>query len=253
MQQSGKPLTAQQQQIKDAWQARVNTQIPTQQSVDAAMADAHQGYLAGIKERIQFLYLGPTAPSIQLELLIDPLGAMLLGMGLFKSGFLSGERSFATYLWTVMAIGFLIAEPPYVVGMLKSHHSGFDLLTQEKWLMLPYYVTREAGALAIVSVILLAVKAGLLRPFQAVLAAVGKTALSNYLLTSILCQFLFLWSPWQLYGKLEYYQIHYVVFAIWALNLTLSPLWLRAFQFGPMEWLWRSLTYLKLQPMRLRA
>ena len=111
-------------------------------------------------------------------LLVDPLGAMLLGMGLFKGGFLSGQRSYATYLWTA-AIGFLIAERLYIVGMLKSYHSGFSLLTQEKWLMLPYYLTREAGALAIISVILLVVKAGLLRPFQEAQAAVGKTAITT--------------------------------------------------------------------------
>lgn len=78
-------------------------------------------------------------------------------------------------------------------------------------------------------------------------------ALSNYLLTTVLCQFLFIWSPWKLYGKLEYYQLLYVVAGVWSINLVASPLWLRVFRFGPMEWCWRSLTYWKLQPMRLRS
>jgi uncharacterized protein len=40
-----------------------------------------------------------------------------------------------------------------------------------------------------------------------------------------------------------------IVFAVYLLQLLLSVLWLRVFRFGPMEWLWRSLTYLRPQPL----
>jgi uncharacterized protein len=60
------------------------------------------------------------------------------------------------------------------------------------------------------------------------------------------------WGPWKLYDKLEYYQLYYVVLAVWVLNLTWSKPWLKRFEFGPMEWVWRSLTYWKKQPMRIR-
>jgi uncharacterized protein len=86
-------------------------------------------------------------------------------------------------------------------------------------------------------------------PLQQALAAVGRTALSNYLFTSVVCQFLFKWGPWKLYGALEYYQQVYVVACVWAVNIAASVLWLRLFSFGPLEWLWRSLTYWKLQPL----
>ena len=43
----------------------------------------------------------------------------------------------------------------------------------------------------------------------------------------------------------------YVVFGVWIVNLTISPLWLKRYAFGPLEWFWRSLTYGKMQPMRL--
>jgi uncharacterized protein len=52
------------------------------------------------------------------------------------------------------------------------------------------------------------------------------------------------------YGEFEFYQIYFVVLAIWTFQLIISPIWLKHFRFGPMEWLWRSLTYWKLQPMR---
>lgn len=101
--------------------------------------------------------------------------------------------------------------------------------------------------------LLLLIKSGILRPLLRPVAAVGQMALSNYLLTTILCQSLFIWSPWRLYGRLEYYQLLYVVFGVWSINLVVSPFWLRFFRFGPMEWCWRSLTYWRVQPMRLRS
>jgi uncharacterized protein len=48
---------------------------------------------------------------------------------------------------------------------------------------------------------------------------------------------------------LEYYQQVYVVVCMWAVNIAASVLWLRFFSFGPLEWLWRSLIYWKLQPL----
>jgi hypothetical protein len=58
-------------------------------------------------------------------------------------------------------------------------------------------------------------------------------------------------GPWKLFGKLEYYQLMSVVFEVWAINLIASSLWLRRFTYGPVEWLWRSLTYAKMQPIRV--
>ena len=53
-----------------------------------------------------------------------------------------------------------------------------------------------------------------------------------------------------LYGKLERHQLYYVVFSIWLFQLLVSPIWLRHYLFGPLEWGWRSLTYVKKQPFR---
>src|SRR5258708_14848260 len=95
------------------------------------------------------------------------------------------------------------------------------------------------------------IKSGILRRTQLALAAVGRTALSNYILTSFLCQFIFLWGPWKLFGRIDYLDRHLVMLGVWAVNIIGSVLWLKAFEYGPMEWLWRSLTYAKVQPMRV--
>jgi uncharacterized protein len=57
----------------------------------------------------------------------------------------------------------------------------------------------------------------------------------------------------RLFGQLQRYQLYYVVLGMWILSLAWSPIWLRYFRFGPLEWCWRSLTYWQRQPMRRRA
>jgi uncharacterized protein len=76
-------------------------------------------------------------------------------------------------------------------------------------------------------------------------------ALTNYVTHSVVCALVFTGYGLGLYGRLERYQTYYVVLALWVFQLIVSPLWLRRFRFGPLEWAWRSLTYWKRQPMRV--
>ena len=75
-------------------------------------------------------------------------------------------------------------------------------------------------------------------------------AFSNYLFQSVVTAILFLGWGFGLAGRFDYAGQLLIVVAIWVFQLAVSPLWLRRFRFGPAEWLWRSLTYWKLQPMR---
>src|SRR5262245_12394137 len=85
------------------------------------------------------------------------------------------------------------------------------------------------------------------------LAAVGRMALTNYLATSLVCTTLFYGYGLDFFGTIHRPLLYAIVLAIWSLQLLISPLWLEPFRFGPAEWLWRSLTYWKLQPMRVRV
>ena len=120
------------------------------------------------------------------------------------------------------------------------------------WNFATYDAGRLTMALAHIGLIILIFQAGWLRWLTSRLAAVGQMALTNYLMQSLICTTLFYGYGFGLYGKLERYQLYFVVLGVWFLQLLLSPIWLRYFRFGPMEWLWRSLTYSKWQPMRVR-
>src|SRR5215210_1338629 len=101
-----------------------------------------------------------------------------------------------------------------------------------------------------VGMIMIFCKLPILQWLKTSLASVGKMALTNYLMHSVICMIVFTGVGFGMFGKLQRYELYYIVFAIWIFQLIVSPIWLSYFRFGPAEWLWRSLTYLKVQPMK---
>ena len=73
------------------------------------------------------------------------------------------------------------------------------------------------------------------------------------LLQTVICTFIFYGHGLGLFGTVSRVQQIVIVFAVWVLQLVVPPLWLRSFQFGPLEWLWRSLTYRRLAPLHRRV
>src|SRR5690606_33053597 len=97
------------------------------------------------------------------------------------------------------------------------------------------------------------VKAGALGAARRRLAAVGRMALTCYLLESVLAGLIFYGYGLGLAARLDRFEQQLVVLAIWAVLLVLAPWWLARYRFGPVEWVWRSLTYWRRQPMRRRG
>jgi uncharacterized protein len=243
---SGLPVTKEQMDVVKAWQKDLESHaVP--EKIKKQTAAASQGYFNSIADSARDFV---SNFGVHLMVVADSMPAMMIGMGLMRIGFLTGELSYLTYILTA-AIGFGISLPLVVAGISETVASDLDFITIAEWMFTPYCLIRWAGMLAVAAVLVMIIKSGILRTVQRLLGSVGRMALSNYLLTSLICQFIFVWGPWKLYGHLEYYQHTYVVVAVGAVNLIFSTLWLRAFAFGPVEWVWRSLTYLKAQPMRL--
>jgi uncharacterized protein len=85
------------------------------------------------------------------------------------------------------------------------------------------------------------------------LASVGKMALTNYVLQSIIGGLIFFGYGLNLIVSLQLWQCILLTFPIILLQILFSQWWLARFRFGPLEWLWRSLTYLKVQPMQVQS
>ena len=176
------------------------------------------------------------------------LGVMSIGMALFKWGLLNGRFRGAhkVFLAVLLPLGLALSilegvrqfahgwDPP-VAFLLDSNFGYWGSL-----LMAPGYL----------ALVFLFVERGWWKGLQARLAAVGRTALSNYLLHTLLCTFLFFGRGFGLFGKVPRIGLLGIVVAIWLLQLWLAPWWLKRFRMGPAEWLWRTLTYLKPQPFR---
>lgn len=187
----------------------------------------------------------------------DPLALMLLGMALLKFGFLTGKWAQKKYLRTVF-LGYGIGLPLVILDFCYSYIYFPDLSAYFKqmeqhsimWMNLIYPVQRILLVMAHAAVIMLIVKSGIQKYFISRLAAVGQMALTNYVLQTVICTLIFFGYGLNFYATFKYHQIFYSVFAIWMLQLLLSSVWLNYFQFGPLEWLWRTLTYWKIQPLR---
>jgi uncharacterized protein len=93
-------------------------------------------------------------------------------------------------------------------------------------------------------------KSTCLRRITGRFAAAGRMALTNYLLQAIICTTIFYGHGLGLFGQVERTGQILIVFGVWIIQLWVSPVWLRYFRFGPAEWIWRSLTYWRLQPVR---
>jgi len=112
-------------------------------------------------------------------------------------------------------------------------------------------VAAPALMLVYASTIILLTQREIWRRRLAPLAAVGRTALSNYLLQSLICTTIFYSYGLALFGKVGPSLGLLLTITIFLIQIPLSVWWLRRFQFGPIEWLWRSLTYWHRQPMRV--
>ncbi|MBZ9788418.1 DUF418 domain-containing protein [Psychroflexus sp. CAK57W] len=173
----------------------------------------------------------------------DILSFMFLGMAFYKLRILHGERTIKFYL--------LLAVIGYAIGLSINYYE-VSLITGSDYDPLhtyqahqTYSIGRLFVTLGHIGLFMLFIKSGIIGFLQRSLAAVGRMALSNYLMHSIITSILFL--GFGLYGQLERYELYYVVFSIWIFQLITSPIWLKHFYFGPFEWLWRSLTYGKKQ------
>lgn len=179
----------------------------------------------------------------------DIFSMMLIGMAAFRMGLLQLGHAHRPYYW-MMALGYGIGLP---VNYMETSHllaNDFSILSR-----LQVEVSYDLGRLAMVSghlgLLMLFCNSGLLGWLKRRLAAVGQMALTSYVSHSIICAFVFYGFGFGLFGQLARHELYFVVFAIWIFQLVVSPMWLARFRFGPLEWLWRSLTYAKRQPMRL--
>ncbi len=177
----------------------------------------------------------------------ETLAYMLLGMAALKSGFLTGAWRDRDYR-RIMLVGFGIGIPAYAFLAWGYARSGFALPMTFAYVMAATVPFRPLMILATASLIILVTRQS--GALTARIAAAGRAAFTNYLGTSILLTTFFYGYGFGFFGRLGRAELWLVVILVWALMLAWSKPWLDRYQYGPFEWLWRTLARWELQPMR---
>ena len=190
------------------------------------------------------------AVALPLFMLWDAVACMLLGMALFKIGVLQGQRSVRFYT-VLAACGFAVGLGVNAFELSMKTGSGFAL----PWVSGASSITNDIGrvamALGYISLAMIVCLRGWLDLVRRGLAAVGRMALTNYLLQSTLGVVIFHSLGFGLWNELPRHQLYYVVLLEWVVSIGISIWWLRRYRYGPLEWLWRALTYGRLPRNRL--
>jgi uncharacterized protein len=197
---------------------------------------------------------GPEATTMEtFVFLVDIMwkvsGLMLVGMALYKLGVLSAQRSH-TFYRRMAAFGFGIGIPIVAYGVWSNFRAGWTFPYSMFFASQYNYWGSVLVALGWIGLVMLWHRSNQVLGLRRRAAAVGRMAFTNYIMHTILCMLIFYGTGLGLFGRVERVGQIAVVVAIWVVQLVISPLWLRRFAYGPLEWLWRSLTYGKLEPMR---
>ncbi len=213
----------------------------------AAELALHRGDWWGITQSKLDEWYAPFGLIIQS--ITETLPLMLLGMAMKKNGFLTGEWGSADYRYWVRRLLL----PGLVLMVLVGAWvwvSGFDLVTTVAaflaWSMIP----RLMLTIAYAALLILWIKRLAGSEFLDRVAAAGRAAFTNYLGTTIVMTTIFYGYGLGLYGHVGRIELWLFVLGGWALMLLWSKPWLERFHYGPLEWLWRSLARMQVQPLR---
>jgi uncharacterized protein len=243
----GATLTVEQQSVIDEWNGHQAHAIVSEEDAEGQRALRQMPYWSAVTAQFPISYEYQWAESPR-WLLLDIVPFMLIGMALLKLGILDGAARTATYL-AMLVLGYGIGIPlgMYEVGLtVTENFSAVSIAEADR----TYQISRLAMVFGHLGLLLLIIKSGIFAPLQLAFAAAGKMALTNYLMQTVVCVTIFYGFGFALFGAFERHELYYIVGSICIAQLICSVLWLKMFRFGPFEWLWRSLTYWKLQPMR---
>lgn len=236
--------TQDQKKAVEAWEAEEQEFHPTPQAF-GEMRKANSGsYWSALQSRSGLI--AHYQSWWLYRYFFDIFGMMMVGMALFRLGVLTLDARTRTYV-SMMVGGYAVGLTGNVFEARWIMSNDFSMLAY-KQAAITYDVSRLAMTAGHLGLLMLFLRSGILQWLRRSMAAVGRMALTNYLAHSVVALVLFVFLG--LWGALERYQLYFIVFAIWAVQLVISPIWLRHFQFGPAEWLWRYMTYGKKPPFR---
>ena len=176
-------------------------------------------------------------------------GLMLVGMACYRWGLFSAALESSWYR-RLAIIGLGIGLPLVLFGVNQHESKNWDF-DYSFFLYSQYnYWGSLFVSLGYVCLVMLLFQSGRMQSLIKRLAAVGRMAFSNYILQTVICTLVFYGHGLGWFGQTPRWQQLVVVLSVWLVIILLSSWWLARYRYGPLEWLWRSLTYLRVQPLR---
>lgn len=246
-QDAGEELDDEQQGAIDGWKESKSDYYADEETIQERLDTHRGGYFK------TFLHHVPDLTNLHGNiayryLILDALAFMTIGMAFFKWGVVTLQAPARVY-WLLLIIGYGVGIP------LRMYSTGHVIANDWQMLswadnQLSYDIRRLAMTAGHLGLLLLFVRSGILGWLQRAVAAVGRMALTNYIMHSVIAMVIFLRPGFGLFGAFERHELYYIVAAICVFQLIFSPIWLKYFRFGPLEWVWRSLTYMKRPALR---
>lgn len=245
----GQEADEEQLELLEQWEQTRTFMFPTDEDLRNDV-EAYRGSYPGI-----VVHRAPTVAMIQFFMVVIfgiwRIGAlMLIGMALMKLKVFTAERS-AEYYRRLMLAGYLCGLPLTLFSAVDLYGHDFDQLYAMRLGGIANYIGSILVALGHIGLVMWLTKTDALGSLLDRFAAVGRMALTNYLSHSLILTTVFYGYGLGLYGDVPRAAQMLFVVAVVVMQLWWSPWWLARFRFGPVEWLWRSLTYWKRQPMRV--
>lgn len=179
----------------------------------------------------------------------ESFGTMLLGMALYKLGFFYGQLRKRIY-WLMAILGVLLGLGFIAVFMKLQVRTQLELWQCYSWRNFSIAYFEQAGrilsTLGYAAVIYLLTQAKALNRFLNLFSNVGRMALSNYIMQTVFCSLYFFGFGLNHYGEYKASGLLLFVICIWLIQITYSNIYMHYFKMGPLEWLWKRLTYGKI-------
>lgn len=211
----------------------------------AGWLDILKGNLAGFFYRYGYLFFVSRIPKV--------LGMFLIGYAVGRSDFYRNIAQNKKIIYWVIAVGLIIGLPAnfylarYMTYFMDDY---FNLKTNGLYQTIAYALGVAPLAMTYVALFMLSFQTTAGKKILSVLAPVGKMAFSNYLMQSLIGNFVFLGPGLGYTGQVG--PVYFTLFgiAVFIIQVIISTTWLNYFNYGPVEWIWRSATYRKWQPFR---
>ena len=211
----------------------------------ASWWDIFKGNVAGFFYRYGYLFFVSRIPKV--------LGMFLIGYALGRSDFYKNITQNKKTIYWVIAVGLIIGLPAnfylarYMTYFMDDY---FNLKTKGLYQTIAYALGVAPLAMAYVGIFMLTFQTTAGKKILTILAPVGKMAFSNYMMQSLIGNFVFLGPGLGYTGQVG--PVYYTFFGILIFigQIIISTIWLSYFNYGPVEWIWRSATYKKWQPFK---